>query len=106
MDNIVELLTYLAITSVAAERITDIVKRLVLEKFVTNGGVYQVVSGLFGGWLAYYTPPDMIASRFNEWITVILVGLCVSGGSSVWYNLIKVLSEYRKSIANIKVTIA
>lgn len=44
MDQVIQIVTYLALLSVAAERFTDIVKRLVLSKYTVNGAVYQLIA--------------------------------------------------------------
>ena len=49
MDQVIQIVTYLALLSVAAERFTDIIKRLVLSKYMVNGAVYQLIDSRF--WL-------------------------------------------------------
>lgn len=56
MDKFTEVITYFAIMSVAAERLTDIFKKAWLAKREVNPAVYQVISGLFGAGLAYTAP--------------------------------------------------
>lgn len=98
MDNFTQIITYLALTSVAAERLTDIFKRAWLEKLKVNGVTYQVLSCLFGATLAFYTPPESLPIHLNEYLRAVIVGLAVSGGSSVWNDLLGALSDYRKSM--------
>lgn len=100
MDYLTIVFTYFALTSVAAERFVDIVKRLGLEKVTTNGVVYQVLSCIFGGVLAYFNPPPM--NGINPWVLAVMTGLAVSGGSSVWNNALSTLSSYAKSVKELK----
>lgn len=98
MENINQVLIYLALVSVAAERCTDIIKKVYLAKLSNvNGAVYQVVSGLFGAMLAYYSPPDIRLLNFNPYLMSLLVGLAVSGGSSVWHDLLETTKSFSKS---------
>ena len=48
MDQVIQIVTYLALLSAAAERFTDIIKRLVLSKYMVNGAVYQLIAAGFG----------------------------------------------------------
>lgn len=102
MDQITEIFTYFAVTSVAAERLVDVLKRLGLGKFNLNGVVYQLISALFGAALAYYSPPDLPVAKVNEWVLAIITGLAVSGGSSVWNNALEALAAYTKSVKALK----
>ena len=102
MDQLTVVFTYFAVTSVAAERFVDILKRLGLEKVTKNGVVYQVLSCLFGGVLAFYNPPPII--HINIWVVAIITGLAVSGGSSIWNTALTTLSSYSKSVKDLSKT--
>lgn len=100
MDNLTLIFSYFALTAIAAERFVDMCKRLGLEKIVKNGVVYQVISAIFGGSLAFFNPPPI--GNMNSWVIAILTGLAVSGGSSVWNNVLSVLTDYSKSLKSLK----
>lgn len=103
MDKILEILTYFCLTSIAAERVVDILKRAYFEKKDLNKSVYQVLSAVVGGLIAWYSPPDPSLLKMNEYVLVIVVALVTSGGSSTWRELLLTLTEYRKSISNPKI---
>ncbi len=102
MDHITLVFTYFAITSVAAERFVDILKRLGLEKLIKNGVIYQVLSCIFGGVLAFYNPPPI--THINQWVVAVITGLAVSGGSSIWNTALTTLSSYSKSVKDLSKT--
>lgn len=102
METFVELIGYLAVISVAAERITDIAKRLILERLKASGVIYQLVSGLFGGCIAYAAPPSGFFSNVHPVVLFIVIGLCVSGGSSVWNTLLSTMTELSKNLKTLK----
>lgn len=102
MDHLTIVFTYFAVTSVAAERFVDILKRLGLEKLTKNGVVYQILSSIFGGCLAFYNPPPI--GNLNQWVVAIITGLAVSGGSSIWNTALTSLSSYSKSVKDLAKT--
>lgn len=97
MDVALEVLTYLALLSVAAERFTEIVKRLWLSKISSNGAVYQLMAALFGGFVAYIDPPHFPRVELGLYVQTVLVALAVSGGSGAWNSILGVLQDYAKS---------
>ena len=98
MDQLIEIVTYLALLSVAAERFTDIIKRLVLSKYNVNGAVYQLVAAGFGGFVALIDNPRFAGIEVGRYVQVLLIGLAVSGGSGAWNSILSVLQEYSRSL--------
>ena len=100
MDSLIGLLSFVLLTSIAAERFTEILKKSVLSIFYTNPVVYQITAGLFGAGLAYLSPPDLSAIHLQlpDYIASIVIGLAVSGGSGVWNDILSTLKDYRTSI--------
>lgn len=105
MDSLIALLTFVVLTSVAAERFTEILKKAVIHRqtlFNPTSTVYQSVAAVFGGVIAYLSPPDLSAIHLSlpPYLTAILVGLAVSGGSGLWSDLLSLLTDYRKNIVS------
>lgn len=98
MEHIIQFVSYLAITSVAAERLTDILKRIHLEKIEVPGVAYQIISAITGGLICYASPPEFAFLKLNEYVMAVVVGLATSGGSSVWHDVLSALSSYSKSL--------
>lgn len=97
MDQFVTLLTYFAILSMAAERLTDMLKRGLLSRFTKlNGVVYQAISAVFGGALAYTSPPVFGNMHLPIWGVVIISGLAVSGGSGFWNSILETMATFKK----------
>lgn len=105
MDTLITLLTFVMLTSVAAERFTEILKKAVLQRLTSlnpSAAVYQSVSAVFGGVMTYLSPPDLSAIHLTlpPYLTAIIVGLAVSGGSGLWSDLLSLLTDYRKNIVS------
>ena len=104
--DILPIIAYLALASVAAERVTDMVKRLGAIDYLANNGpikhglLCQLVSATSGGLLCYLSPPDLHL-ELSRIAMSILVWLSVSGGSSVWSDLLQTLSAYRKGLQSL-----
>lgn len=98
MDKFTEVITYFAIMSVAAERLTDIFKKAWLAKREVNPAVYQVISGLFGAGLAYTAPLVIPSVNMPLWSTMLVTGLAVSGGSSFWNTILSTMSELKNKV--------
>ena len=81
MDQLIEIVTYPALLSVAAKRFTDIIKRLVLSKYSVNGAVYQLVAAGFGSFVALIDNQQFACIEVGRYVQVLLIGLAVSGGS-------------------------
>ena len=62
MDQVIQTVTYLALLSVAAERFTDIIKRLVLSKYMVNGAVYQLIAAGFWLLCRFGRQPSVLSS--------------------------------------------
>ena len=98
MDKFTEIITYFALLSVAAERLTDIFKKAWLSKLEVNPSVYQVLSGLFGAGLAYSAPLTIPSVSMPLWATVLITGLAVSGGSSFWNTILSTMTELKTKV--------
>jgi len=88
----------LALTSVAAERLTEIFKKAWLEKANLNSVYYQVIAAVFGFTLALYNPPEIALVNMNDYVRATLVGLAISGGSGIWHDLLITVNNYSKSV--------
>lgn len=98
MDKFTEIITYFALLSVAAERLTDIFKKAWLSKLEINPAVYQVISGLFGAGLAYSAPLVIPSVNMPLWGTILITGLAVSGGSSFWNTILSTMTELKTKV--------
>lgn len=100
LEQIVELITYISVVSMAAERMVDIIKRAVIQKYnidTLNGALYQIMAGLFGTTVAIFSPPKVLIIGLNEYIIILVVGLAVSGGSGAWNTILNILNEISKA---------
>lgn len=98
MENIINAVAYLAMLSIATERFVEILKKLSIQKYIKNDGVYQLLATLFGSGLCLISPPNLNFVLMDKYLIIIIVGLAVSGGSGFWHDLLKVLSEYSKTL--------
>lgn len=89
--------------SIAAERAVELLKNGILKKLNSTSIVYQVLSGIIGGVLCYYSPPPTTIMNLNEWVTVFATGLAVSGGSAFWNSLLDSLMNLSKSLKPVPV---
>lgn len=95
MDKLIDLIGYFAILSVAAERLTEIIKNAWLSKLKVNPAVYQLISGSFGAALGYANPHVIPSIDMPIWAMAVITGLAVSGGSSFWNSILSTLSEFK-----------
>ena len=96
-EQFVQLITYIAILSMAAERTTDLIKRGFFQKFNIgdfNGVVYQVLSGMFGALIVYLDDPVIPLVSLDRTLTIVLLGLATSGGSGAWNSMLGILKDY------------
>lgn len=98
MDQIVSFVQYIALIAVGAERFTDILKRAYLEKKNVNSSVYQLITFACGVLLSILQPPEFKLFSFDPIVISILVGLAVSGSSSVWHDALSALNNFSKTI--------
>lgn len=98
MDQINELLVYISVIAVSAERITDIVKRMVLQNKEVNSSVYQLLTFACGVAAALIQPPEFKFFNFEPYMVCILVGLIVSGSSSAWHEILSSLNNFSKTL--------
>lgn len=98
MDSMTEIITYFALLSVAAERLTDIFKKAWLSKLEVNAAIYQLISGAFGAALGYAAPLAFLDKHMPLWACVVITGLAVSGGSSFWNTILSTMSELKTKV--------
>lgn len=98
MDNMITLLTYFCMLSVAAERAVEIMKLGVLKKYNPPAVTYQILAGLLGAVMSYYSPPPSTFVQMEQWITIIATGLAVSGGSSFWNSTLDAAISVSKNL--------
>jgi len=100
LDYVTQIVVYLVMVSVAAERLTDIFKRVFVETFkipTFNGALYQAFACIFGALIARISPPDIPVIHLNEYVLVIIIGLAVSGGSGAWNSILDILKQLSAS---------
>lgn len=96
MDDLIRLVVYLSVVSVAAERAVDIVKRAMIQKLninTLNGAAFQILAGIFGCIIAITDQPSFDFVTTNQWLLVVIIGLCTSGGSGAWNTVLGILKE-------------
>lgn len=96
MDDLIRLVVYLTVASVAVERAVDIVKRAVIQKLnitTLNGAAFQILAGIFGCIIAFTDQPSFDFVTTNRWLLVVIIGLCTSGGSGAWNTVLSILKE-------------
>lgn len=98
MDQLVSIITYFAILSVAAERLTEMLKNAFLGKLTSNAAVYQGISGVFGAVLSLSAPLEMGSIHLPTWASVIVTGLAVSGGSGMWNTILSTMTELKNKV--------
>lgn len=103
-DGLMQLLTMLALLSVAVERLNAIVIAAIsLDERITNSkynsAIKQGLAAVFGAIL-YYTSKGqhqpVIDQYFNAYMGPIVVGLLASGGSGFWNSVLKAVSSVSK----------
>lgn len=102
METLIQVLTYLALISAAAERVTDIVKNAIGEKFTVKPVHCQLLAAIVGGGIAYVSPPEIPlinTTMLSSTVLPFVIGLAVSGGSGLWHDLLSVLGKFKENIA-------
>lgn len=102
MDNLMTLLTYFCMLSVASERAVELLKNLCLKKLNTPPVYYQLLSGIFGAILAHFSPPSNDIMQLNHWVTIIATGLAVSSGSAFWNTLLDTLNTLSRNLKTLQ----
>lgn len=97
MEQVIQIVAYLALLSVAAERFTEIVKRLWLSKVTSNGAVYQLTAACFGAFVAFIDPPMFTAFNLSVYLQTLLIALAISGGSGARNSILVTLQEFAKA---------
>ena len=95
MDKFIDIIGYFALLSVAAERLTEILKNAWLSKIKVNPAVYQLIAGVFGASLGYASPLVIPSVNMPLWATAVITGLAVSGGSGFWNTILSTLTEFK-----------
>ena len=68
MDQITSFLSYVGVIAVGAERFTDVIKRIYLEKKEVPGYVYQLTTFACGFALCFIQPPEFKIFGFDQLI--------------------------------------
>lgn len=100
MDGLLSLFTYFLMLSVAAERFVELLKSAYLKKIGAQPVVYQMLSGMVGAALSYYSPPPDNIIHLEQWVAVISTGLAVSSGSAFWNSILDTLNSLSKNLKN------
>lgn len=98
MEQITSFLSYVGVIAVGAERLTDVIKRMYLEKKEVPGYVYQLITFACGFALCFIQPPEFKIFGFDQLTIAIMVGLSVSGSSSAWHDALGALNNFKKSL--------
>lgn len=101
MDKLIDIISYFALLSVAAERLTEILKNVWLSKIKVNPAVYQLISGTFGAALGYTSPLVIPSVDMPLWAMAVVTGLAVSGGSGFWNSILAMLSEFKTKMKTV-----
>jgi hypothetical protein len=101
MDNLITLLTYFLMLSVAAERAVEISKNIILKKYNTPPVIYQILAGTIGGIMSFFSPPPTDIVNLGPWVTGIATGLAVSGGSSFLNTLLDGATAVSRNLKNV-----
>lgn len=96
MEHASQLLTYISVVSMAAERFVQIVRALPISAKLNKSIYYQVLAAVFGAILCLIEPPELSFISLNKYLLAALVGLAVSGGSGVWHDALEVVKNYGK----------
>jgi hypothetical protein len=88
--------------SVASERAVELLKNLYLKKLNAQPVHYQLLSGIVGSVLCYFSPPTPTVIQMNFWVTVIATGLAVSSGSAFWNSLLDTLAGLSKNLKSLQ----
>lgn len=94
LDQLIEVISYLAVVSIAAERFTEILKGSLFKLMDAGPVTYQLTAGAFGGLLAFIAPSPMAHLIDSMAAIVIVTGLAVSGGSGFWNSVLSVMQDF------------
>lgn len=98
MDNIIQLLTYFSVVSMAAERLVGFCKQSPLQKYLKSQVSYQALAAVCGIVVSYTNPPEFKFIHLDQYTLAIIVGLAVSGGSGMWHDILDAMSQYSKNL--------
>ena len=104
MDQITSFLSYVGVIAVGAERLTEVLKRIYLEKKEVPSYVYQLITFAAGFALCFIQPPPFQLFGFNQLTIAVIVGLSVSGSSSAWHDALGTLNNFKKSLESVPPT--
>lgn len=99
MDELIRLVTYLGVVSIATERAVDVLKRALVQRYAVetlNGALFQVLAAVFGMVIVAIDRPHFDFITTQPWLLTVLLGLGVSGGSGAWNTALNVLKELTK----------
>jgi len=96
LNNIVELLNYLVILSVATERLVELLKPVTLKYRINVD--YKVVAIICGTGLAYYTTVPILPNIINIQLVPLFAGLLASGGSGIWHDALNIIKNFSTSL--------
>jgi len=94
LDQLIEVISYLAVVSIAAERFTEILKGALLKRLFAGPVTYQLTAGVFGGFLAFIAPSPMAHLLDSTTAIIVVTGLAVSGGSGFWNSVLSVMQDF------------
>lgn len=100
MEQVLHVVNYILLISIAAERFTDILKRAFIERYNPNKAIYQILTLIFG--IVIFKLNPIVIEIFNENVLAILIGLAVSGGSGAWHEILDTLSQLNKNLSTKK----
>lgn len=96
MDQIVNFISYVALISIATERIVELLKRSFLEKMNVNKAIYPIMSFTIGVEMSVSQPHSVQLFNFNQYVIFMLTGLIVSYGSGLINEILTALNQFNK----------
>lgn len=101
LADLVTFITVIGVIAVAVERSNEIIiNAFNLDDKLEDNRKRRLVYHLMGavtGSIVYYFNGDyqlpLLSMHFNEYVASILAGLMVSGGSGIWHDLLKFVSN-------------
>lgn len=98
-DSVLSFLSYVLVVSVAAERLTELIKKFFIKDKEINTGWYMLISAIGGGFIATISPPETVPFTLKYfWTTPVIIGIIVSGGSGFWHEVVSVLSTFKSTL--------
>lgn len=102
MDKAIEIFTFMAVLSVAVERIVQLLKIFpTFKKWFGNEKVLQLVTAVIGFGIAALLGVKCFTSLIQyDWATYVIVGLLTSAGSGFWHDGLTILKDLKSGTSS------